>query len=224
MTSSLKGKYQSLKNDLPANCRLIAVSKYVGIQSIQECYELGIRDFGESRVLEALEKKKALADKKDICWHLIGHLQSNKAKEAVQIFDFIHSIDSLRLAAEVDKQAALINKKQSVLLQVKLADDESKFGFLPESLHELIPDLLELKNLQITGLMTILPKDLSKSQNLSLFSQLKTFQDKLLKTMQEKYSCKTNLAELSMGMSSDYKEAIEAGSTMLRIGSLLFRN
>jgi PLP dependent protein len=207
----------AFQKQIPVNVTLVAVSKYVSAQVIHEAYQLGLRHFGESRVQEAAHKKQELA-LPGLDWHLVGHLQTNKVKLAIQTFNWIHSGDRWELLHKMDVVAAELNKKPKVLLQVKLAPDPSKGGFEPAQLLEILPTVNSLNNLEIKGLMTILPKGLSQTESQQLFGKLA----ELKNTINNFELTNLKLTELSMGMSQDYLSAIEAGTTMLRIGRAIF--
>ncbi|MGO9016565.1 MAG: YggS family pyridoxal phosphate-dependent enzyme [Dissulfurispiraceae bacterium] len=202
----------------PDVVKLIAVTKTVEIEKIKEAVDIGLRIFGENRVQEAQKKIPALkSDVSDsgIEWHLIGHLQKNKAKYAVPLFDLIHTIDSVELAEEINRQAEKIDKIQKVLVQVKLSGEETKHGVSEEGLVPLLKRVKGMNNLNLKGLMAIPPffKDPEKTR--PYFRRLR----ELIETA-EKAGC--NLTELSMGMSNDFEVAIEEGATMVRIGTALF--
>jgi pyridoxal phosphate enzyme (YggS family) len=205
-------KYNELINELKGKSVLVAVSKTKTIEDIQALYNLGQRDFGENYVQELIDKEAALP--KDIRWHYIGHLQSNKVKYIAPFVNLIHGVDSLKLLKEINKQALKNNRVIDCLLQIHIAKEETKFGLDEKELYELfeLHDLAGLKNINITGLMGMA----SFSDDLNLvrneFNNLKKIFD----------SVASKLKILSMGMSSDYKIAIEEGSNMVRIGSLLF--
>ena len=211
-----------LKNSLPASVKLIAVSKYIDSDLMRVAYEAGIRDFGENRVQEAQRKKSELSDLTDVKWHLIGHLQSNKIKPTLETFDFIHSIHSLELAQKVNRIAGELKKKPKLLLQVKLAEDSSKSGFSPTELFGAIEELDELENSDFIGLMTILPEGARGERAFTLFAELASLKEQI-NQLPKAYK-QIKLAELSMGMSSDYLEAIKSGATLIRLGKILFSN
>jgi len=194
----------------PHNPVIIAVTKYHGLQGILDAYEAGIRDFAESRVIEAINKINSLHEdiRKTSRFHLIGHLQTNKAKKAVAIFDLIHSVDSLRLAKVISDEAQAIGKIQKVLLQVNNANEAQKFGFSKEDLLLNFAELNQLPGIKIIGLMNMAPHQSTEIKH--LFKEIAELNHNL------------NLPELSMGMSDDYVVAARAGATMLRIGSLIF--
>ena len=205
--------YNSLMQELSAKkVQLIAVSKTKPASDIEALYQLGQRDFGENYVQELVDKSAALP--KDIHWHFIGHLQSNKVKYIAPFVYLIHGIDSYKLLQEVNKQAAKSNRVIDCLLQVHIAEEETKFGFDNNEL-EALPDLNELKHVRVCGLMGMasFSEDMVKVKG--EFHNLKTIFDQL----QKKYA---TIQILSMGMSGDYQMAVEEGSNMVRVGSLLF--
>jgi hypothetical protein len=202
----------------PEEVRLVVVTKTVGIQAIREAVDSGIRLFGENRVQEA--KRKILSDEikslpEKLEWHLIGHLQKNKARDAVQLFEVIHTVDSGDLAEELDRQAEKINKIQRILVQVKLSPEETKSGVAEEELPELLNKIARLKHLKLEGLMTIPPYRENVSDVVPYFRRLRELRDEAQKPG-------FRLPELSMGMSHDYEAAIEEGATMVRIGTAIF--
>jgi pyridoxal phosphate enzyme (YggS family) len=198
--------------------KLVTVTKTVDVNRIKEAVEAGLRIFGENRVQEA-QKKVASYELRvpsgKIEWHFIGHLQTNKAKYAVQLFDMIHSIDSTALAEELNKQAAKINKIQDALIEVKLSEEETKHGVPKNELMELIESTKDMKNLNILGLMTIPPFYDDAEKTRPYFKRLRELRDVAVKNGY-------NLPELSMGMSHDFEIAIEEGATMVRIGTAIF--
>jgi hypothetical protein len=211
---------QSISNIAKQNgATLIAVSKTKPFSDIEEAYQLGIRDFGENKVQEMTTKFEMLP--KDIRWHMIGHLQSNKVKYIVPFVHLIHSVDSLKIAEEIDKQSQKINKITDVLLEVFIASEETKFGWNAQELIETIKnqELNSLKNIRIRGLMGMasFTEDQTKIRN--EFKTLKTLFDQLKATTFEHQS---SFDTLSMGMSGDYEIALEEGSTMIRVGSKIF--
>jgi len=208
----------ALRQTIPAGVRLIAVTKQVSVERMRQAYAAGLRDFGESKVQEAIAKQEQLQDLPDVAWHLIGHLQSNKAKLALQHFDWLHSVDSLKLAQRLNRLAAELQKQPQVCLQVKLRPDPSKHGWSAAALLADLPQLEQCHNLQVRGLMTILPWGLNDSENLAVFQETR----QLATTIQEQGWQHLRLTELSMGMSNDYRLAVEAGATMIRLGRLLF--
>ncbi len=202
----------------PDDVHLVVVTKTVGADAIREAVDSGIRVFAENRVQEA--KKKILSDEvralpEKLEWHLIGHLQKNKAKDAVQLFEVIHSVDSIELADELDRQAEKIGKTQRILVQVKLSEEETKSGVDEEGLHELLQGIAQLKHLRLEGLMTIPPYRENVREVVPYFKRLRELRD-------EAGKAGFRLPELSMGMSHDYEAAIEEGATMVRIGTAIF--
>lgn len=218
MISSIDERIASIRASLPPSVRLIAVSKQVPTEVIRLAYNAGLRDFGESRIQEAAIKQEQLKDLSDITWHLIGHLQSNKAKKALELFQWIHSVDNLKLAQRLNQLAQQLGVSPKVCLQVKILPDPNKSGW---SVPELIADLAELnqcKFLQIQGLMTIPPLGLDDAEILNVFNSTRD----LAKEIQLQNWQNIQLEHLSMGMSSDYHLAVQAGATMVRLGTILF--
>ena len=203
---------------VPYKPNIIAVTKYFGCDAIVEAFNAGIRDFAESRVIEAAEKIENLP--KDIrensTFHFIGHLQSNKAKKAVQTFDIIHSVDSIKLAEKVSNYALEAGKIQKILLQLNIAREAQKSGFEKEQLLESFPQIANLKGLKILGLMCMTPLGETPEKIRSYFQMVRETRD----LISGEYGC--SLPELSMGMSQDYDIAAQEGATMLRIGRRLF--
>jgi len=215
-STSIGDRISQIKQELPPTVRLIAVSKYATVEHMREAYNAGIRDFGESKVQMAIAKKPQLQDLPDITWHMIGSLQSNKARQALTNFDWIHSVDRLSLAEQLDRLIVETKKQVQICLQVKLAEDSSKSGWYEQELIKDLPELAKCQNLQIVGLMTILPLGLSQEQCLEVFSKVADLKNRLNSQGWQ------NIKELSMGMSQDYHEAIKATTTMIRIGSKIF--
>jgi PLP dependent protein len=219
-----KEKYQYIITELNNKATLVAVSKTKPVEDILELYNLGQRDFGENYVQELVGKYEQLP--KDIRWHYIGHLQSNKVKYIAPFVHLIHGVDSLSLLKEVNKQALKNNRIIDCLLQIHIAKEETKFGLDSDELDSILSsDLVSLQNIRITGLMGMA----SFSDNVDLvrseFSYLKSLFDKYTQPQTTNLKPQTpnlKLQTLSMGMSADYKIAIEEGSNMVRIGSLLF--
>lgn len=213
---SIAQRLEEIRATLPASVRLVVVTKQVGVEAVRAAYAAGVRDFGENQVQEAEKKQAELQDLPDITWHLIGHLQSNKAKKALQLFPWIHSCDSLALAQKLDRLAAEMGKSPQVCLQTKLLPDPSKFGWTEKELWEDLPALAQCSHLRIQGLMTILPVGLEDKEILQTFLRLRELASKI-----SQHQLLT-LPQLSMGMSQDYPLAIEAGATMIRLGSTIF--
>lgn len=202
----------------PCKPRIIAVTKYFGKEAIISAYNAGLRDFGESRAIEACEKIESLSDeiRKNSTFHFIGHLQTNKVKHVVKVFDYIHSVDSYKLAQSISVHSQEINKTQKILLQINNANEQQKFGFSKQEVIENFKQIQELKNIEIVGVMNIAPLGLPDTELKALFEDISKLRDEL----EEKFGCE--LKEVSMGMSQDYVIATKAGSTMLRIGRKLF--
>ena len=198
--------------------RLIAVTKNARTKQIEEAFQCGVTDFGENRMQDALTKIDTMPSwlKEKASWHFIGHLQTNKVKQAVGKFALIHSIDSLRLAQEISRVAQIKNIQQPVLLQVKMVEDPGKWGFTPDELKHCFAEIANLPNLDCKGLMTITPANASGAVRRDCFLELKQLRDKLAE------QTGVYLPELSMGMSADWQEALACGSTMLRIGTAIF--
>ena len=211
--------YEKIKAELDAKqVLLVAVSKTKPVEDIQALYNLGQRDFGENYVQELVDKQIALP--KDVHWHFIGHLQSNKVKYIAPFVHLIHGVDSLSLLKEINKQAVKNNRTIDCLLQIHIAQEETKFGFDEEELNLLISEFenLKMQNVNIVGLMGMASFSDDMNKVRIEFKKLKALFDKL--NQLSIVNCQ--LSVLSMGMSADYKIAIEEGSTMVRIGSLLF--
>jgi PLP dependent protein len=204
---------ENLKNSLPKEVTLVAVSKTKSNAEIMEAYEAGQRVFGENKIQEMASKWEALP--KDILWHMIGHVQTNKVKYMVHFVDLIHGVDSLKLLKEINKQALRCQRSISCLIQIRIAEEETKFGLPQEELIELLEAAQELKQVKIVGLMGMASFTEDTNQILHEFDLLKLLFDKT-KTQYP------NCSILSMGMSGDYELAIEKGSTMIRVGSKIF--
>lgn len=211
---SIHENYNNIKKQLPANVQLVAVSKTHPVSAIEEVYELGQKIFGENKVQELMEKYPLLP--KDIQWHLIGHLQTNKVKYIAEFVDTIQSVDSEKLLLEINKEAVKHNRIIKVLLQVKIAEEESKFGLEIEEAKNLFQKYLngEFQNIKITGLMGMATFTEDESQIRKEFSVLKNIFDEL--------STLKTLETLSMGMSDDFPIAIECGANSVRVGSAIF--
>jgi PLP dependent protein len=198
----------------PDSVRLIAVSKTHPVEVIQEAIEAGQLTFGENRVQEAQPKISALPAK--LHWHLIGHLQSNKARLVLPLFELIHGVDSLELLAHVNHVAGDLGLFPRVLLQVNVAAEASKFGFAPGKLLDLVEEIVKFDRVQIDGLMTIPPLAPAAEHSRRYFVTLRELRDKLAAEF------RFPLPELSMGMSSDFRVAVEEGATMVRVGTAIF--
>lgn len=216
----IKNNIKALQAELSGTkCRLIAVSKTQPIEHVFEAYEAGQRLFGENKAQEVTAKYEALP--KDIEWHMIGHLQTNKVKYIAPFVSLIHSVDSIKLLEEINKQARKVNRKISCLLQVYIAHEETKFGFEPKEVIELaeqkIPD--QFSNLEIVGLMGMATFTTDEEQIRDEFRSIRKLFDQL-KSMP--LPANMRMTELSIGMSADYKIAIAEGSTLVRVGTAIF--
>jgi PLP dependent protein len=218
MNNFVTERVAEIRQELPAHVRLIAVTKGVSVELMRSAYQAGVRDFGESRIPEAIEKQAALADLPDICWHLIGHLQTNKARKALQLFDWIHSVDSWKLLEQLERIAGELDRCPSICLQVKVWPDPNKYGWTVEELLTDLPAIDQCQHLQIQGLMAIAPLGLTPAASSQFFQALRQLRDRIMLNSWQKL----NLQELSIGMSNDYQLAINNGSTMVRVGSKLF--
>ena len=219
MFETIKKNLLRIQEDIaPCKPRIIAVTKYFSKEAMIAAYEAGLRDFGESRVIEASEKINSLPDevKKNSTFHLIGHLQTNKVKQAVKNFDYIHSVDSIKLAQSISQHASEIDKVQKVLIQINNANEEQKFGFSKDEVFEAFEQIKKLNSLEIVGVMNMAPLGIPEEEIGRLFSDIVQIKNEL----EKRYNC--NLKEISMGMSQDYKIASQKGSTMLRVGRKLF--
>ncbi|OKS86552.1 YggS family pyridoxal phosphate-dependent enzyme [Mucilaginibacter polytrichastri] len=217
---SIAENIKSLKNELESiQVKLVAVSKTKPIADILEAYDAGQRVFGENQVQELVEKYEQLP--KDIEWHLVGHLQTNKVKYIAPFITLIESVDSIKLLQEINKQAVKNKRVIDCLLQVYIADEETKFGLGFDEVIELLrsAEFTELKNIRIRGLMGIATNTESEKQIKDEFYELDTFFDGI---KQSYFRKEDSFDELSMGMSSDYKIAIETGATIVRLGSTVF--
>lgn len=205
----------------PDEIILIGVTKYATAAHIKEAIDAGLTDVGENRVQDAKEKFSQLGESlKSVRKHLIGHLQSNKAKLAVELFDLIQSVDSAKLMQEIDKEAGKKNKVMDILIQVNTAHDENKFGIDPESVNEIINAVPSMKNIRVRGLMTIAAMTEDADAVRKSFKDLKTLFDRI---KAEKSSDKFQMDYLSMGMSGDFPIAIEEGANLVRVGSAIFQ-
>ncbi len=199
------------KSGRPAGAAgIVCVTKEATVAEMEEALSAGVRIFGENRVQDAVWKHRAIGDK--AAWHLIGHLQTNKAKEAVKLFELIHSVDSLHLARELDKQAGRFGKVQDILIQVNVSGEGSKFGVTPEAASGLLKDIAVYANIRVKGLMTIAPEAEDPESVRPYFRALRELRDRLDSSW-----------SLSMGMTNDFEVAIEEGATMVRIGRAIFK-
>ncbi len=195
---------------------LIAVSKTKPVSVLKEAYDLGVRVFGENKVQELADKYEALP--KDIRWHMIGHLQRNKVKYIIDKVELIHSVDSLRLAETIEKEAARHNITANILIEVNVAKEESKFGLMPEELDEFVSEVAKFPHIQVQGLMTIAPFVDDPEENRGIFQRLR----KLSVDIAAKNVDNITMRILSMGMTNDYTVAVEEGAAMVRVGTGIF--
>jgi hypothetical protein len=200
----------------PREITLVAVTKTIEVERIEEAIASGVSIIGESRVQEAKEKYQKLGDR--VIWHLVGHLQRNKAKYAVKIFDLIQSVDSVKLAEEIDGQAKKTGKIQKILIEVNVSGEESKYGLNPEEVIPFLKQISSLSNIKVQGLMTIAPVYENPEDCRPCFRKLK----KLMEEVKNENIRNVEMLYLSMGMSNDFEVAIEEGSNMVRIGRAIF--
>ena len=219
MQDTVRENLLQIQEDIaPYKPNMIAVTKYFDEKAMIEAYNAGLRDFAESRAVEAVEKIENLPAevRNNSKFHFIGHLQTNKVKKVVPIFDYIHSVDSLKLAKAIADEAKLFGKVQNILLQVNNANEEQKFGFSKKEIFEVFPSIKELSSVSIAGIMNMAPLGASEEELNRLFEDVFNIK----KELEQRFDCE--LRELSMGMSQDYKIAVKHGATMLRIGRKLF--
>ena len=222
----LKDRLEEVEERIQEACRragrdrsevtLIAVSKTKPAEILKEAYDLGIRVFGENKVQELTEKYEVLP--KDIRWHMIGHLQTNKVKYIADKVELIHSVDSLKLAETIEKEAAKRHRTIDILVEVNVAEEESKFGLKVEEVIPFIEKVAGFSHINVRGLMTIAPFVENPEKNRSVFADLR----KLSVDITEKNIDNVNVSILSMGMTNDYEVAIEEGATMVRVGTGIF--
>jgi len=193
----------------PGSVRLICVTKEASIKAMLGAISYGIKDIGENRVKEAVIKYAEIGD--TVKWHLIGHLQTNKVKDALRIFSLIHSVDSLKLAQTIQKEALKISKCQDILIEVNVSGEGSKFGIAPNELNAFLTEIKGFSNINVRGLMTVTPFSDRSETSRPYFRSLKKLADLF------------GLKELSMGMTQDYRVAIEEGATMIRVGRAIFQ-
>jgi pyridoxal phosphate enzyme (YggS family) len=209
-------------NQDPGKITIIAISKGRALEQIKEAVDAGINDIGENRVQEAILRYNNLTPNTQhptpIKCHMVGHLQTNKVKDAVRIFDLIQSVDSVRLAEEIDKQADKINKIQDILIEIKTSPEESKFGLKADEAIEVMPELIKFRNINIKGLMTIAPIVDNPEKSRPYFRILRELRDRINSLNAKRYT----LYALSMGMTDDFEIAIEEGSNMVRLGRAIF--
>ncbi len=216
---SIQENIRKLKAEIPGHVTIIAVSKRKPVEDIMQAYEAGHRIFGENRVQELIEKQALLPG--DINWHMIGHLQTNKVKYIAGFVDMIHSVDSLKLALAIDREADKTGRVIPVLLQVHIADEESKFGFSEDELNSLLDsqEISVLRNIRIDGLMGMATytEDLEKIR-----SEFRYLGEVFSRVKNAYFAGSDHFRQISMGMSGDYEIAIEEGSTMIRVGTVIF--
>ena len=200
----------------PNSVRLVAVSKTVAADLVKEAIAAGVTTVGENYVQEAREKFKALVQY-PLSWHFIGHLQSNKAKYAVRLFDLIHTVDSLKLALELDKQAAKVDKVQQILVQVNISGEDTKSGVSADEAPRLISEISRMENIALKGLMTMPPYFYQPEKVRPFFAALRKLRDQIEQTQPN-----VSLTELSMGMTGDFEVAIKEGATLVRVGTAIF--
>jgi len=201
----------------PETIRLVAVSKTIPTDMVKEAIEAGVKILGENYIQEARKKFDALSSY-PVSWHFIGHLQTNKAKYAVRLFDLIHSVDSLKLAHELNKQAKKINKIQEILIQVNISMESTKAGVYEQDALSLIKDISHLENLSVKGLMTMPPFFNEPEKVRPYFSALRKLRDQIKKESIPNIA----MDELSMGMTGDFEAAIDEGASLVRIGTAIF--
>lgn len=204
-----------------SDVRLIAVSKTKPVSMLQEAYDQGIRDFGENKVQEILDKYEQLP--KDVRWHMIGHLQTNKVKYIIDKVCMIHSVDSLHLAEEISKQAVKKNVTANILVEINIGDEASKFGTSLEEAYDLVKNIIDLPNILVHGLMTVAPYVVDSEENRPLFMKMSKLCVDIKSQLVDNGIGKHNMfTELSMGMTGDYEVAIEEGATFVRVGTGIF--
>ena len=213
---SIQNNLKRIEATIPSYVTLVAVSKTKPVEDLQEAYDAGMRDFGENKIQEMSDKYEVLP--KDIRWHMIGHVQTNKVKYMASFVHLIHGVDSLKLLKEINKQAEKNNRVIDVLLQQFIADEETKFGLDKEEIQQILQEKLQdLPNIRVVGLMGMATFTDDENQIRNEFKTLKSNFDEVKKN-------NADISVLSMGMSGDYQLAIEEGSTMVRIGSSIFGN
>ena len=207
------------KTIVPYTPNIIAVTKYYGLEAITDAYGAGLRNFGESRANDDIQKIEALPEeiRQNSTFHFIGHLQTNKVNKVVKYFDYIQSVDSLHLAEVISESAKVLDKVQKVLLQINISGEVQKFGFSERELYDNLEKLLELSKLDICGFMCMAPLGASDKELDEVFKKA----EQIKTDINKKYSL--NLKELSMGMSDDYERAVANGATMIRLGRILFK-
>ena len=203
----------------PQDIILVCVTKTATVEGLRQGIGCGITDIGENRLQEAVSKKAAVGELANaLRWHMIGHLQTNKVKKALEVFDLIHSLDSMALAHEIDKRAGSLNKRIDCLVEVKTSAEPGKFGVRPQDLIDFIKEVASLRYIRIIGLMTMAPFSEDPEQARPFFARLRQLRQDLI----SERIPNTDIRELSMGMSQDYQVAIEEGATLVRIGTAIF--
>jgi PLP dependent protein len=200
----------------PSDIKIVAVTKTHPASTIRQAADAGLEIIGENRVQEAEEKFTEIGHSVDVQWHLVGHLQRNKVRKALGIFSMIHSLDSLRLAAEIEKEASIQDKVIPCLIEVNTSGEESKYGVTPTGLAELAVEILKLEHIKLVGLMTVGPLGGDEGNIRRSFAELRELRDRI----ENVFGC--YLPHLSMGMSDDFEIAVEEGATLLRLGRVLF--
>lgn len=224
LSAAIAQRVTALRQTIPPSVRIIAVSKTFSADDVRAAYGAGLRDFGENRVQEAIEKQALLADLTDIRWHLIGHLQSNKARKAIEHFDWIHSVDSLALLQRLQTLAVEGDRYLRVCLQVKHRPDPTKSGWEVPLLLQQLYGISECNRVLVKGMMTIPPQGLTPPEVQRVFEENRDLALQLAAIAKTKMWPTLQMEELSMGMSGDYPQAIQAGTTMVRLGQIIFGN
>lgn len=212
---SIKDKYNEIKRQIPDYVTIVAVTKQRTIEEIKEAFDAGVKIVGENYIQEAMDKYRHIDG---LQWHFIGHLQRNKVKDAIKMFDCIQSVDSVRLAIELDKQCAKLSKVMPILIEINIGGEESKYGVKPEEALGIIRQIAELPNVHIEGLMTMEPYFDDPEQARPYFRQMKRLFDEI----KSQNIPNAEMKILSMGISNSYEIAIEEGSNMVRIGTKIF--
>jgi PLP dependent protein len=220
--TTIRDRLATIHATLPAAVRLIAVSKTRPIEDIRAAYAAGVRDFGENRVQEAIEKQAQLLDLPDITWHLIGPLQGNKARKALDHFDWIQSVDTPKLIERLQQVSETLDRTVLCLLQVKLRPDANKIGWDPAELIAYLPRIAQLEKIHIRGLMAIAPQGIGEDETRAIFDETAQLADRIAAIVQQENWSNIRMDQLSMGMSGDYHLAIEGRTTMVRLGQTLF--
>jgi pyridoxal phosphate enzyme (YggS family) len=216
-TINKKIKEAALKvNRDPQEIKLVAVTKTATLEQIKEAINEGVKIIGENKVQEATEKYQVLTT--EVKWHLIGHLQTNKVKYAVEIFDLIHSVDSIKLAKEIDKRSVQFKKTIDILIEVNISGEETKYGYNPEKVEAFLKEISEFSGIRVRGLMTIAPISKNKEEVRPYFRRLRELSERI----RDKNIKNIKMDYLSMGMTDDFEIAIEEGANMVRIGRGIF--